>query len=78
MKDLKRPKMSSNEVIEDMRRRGFRIGYRSLTIGFEKGIYPFIRLMGVGESGRKSFLILRKEYEKWADENIGGYIEEAV
>lgn len=69
---MAKPKMTTAEVMQDMRRRNFSITYYSLIDGAEAGIFPFVRVLGEGKTGRKNLLILRREYEQWADEFLGG------
>ena len=71
---MEKPRMNVKDVMDDMRRRGYRIGYSGLLYGFALGLYPFMKLLNVSPNGRNNFLIMRKEYEAWADENIGGYL----
>ena len=70
--------MNVAEVMNDMRRRGFKISYRTLASGIERDAYPFAMLISESKNGRRQFLILRKVYERWADENLGGYVKEAA
>ena len=63
-------KMTTKEVCDDMRRRGCKIGEPSLRRGIELGLYPFGNLTNTGTTGRRVFLILRSNYEKWAAENL--------
>jgi hypothetical protein len=67
-----RPKMTINEVIGDMRERGFRISQQRFTKCAHQGVFPFVTLIQTSED-RQSFLIFRKNYEEWADEYLGGY-----
>jgi hypothetical protein len=67
-------KMSLSEVMNDMRRRGCKISYGSLVSGADSGAYPFIKLLRVSENGRRTNLILRCVYERWAEEHLGGYM----
>jgi len=63
-------KMTTKEVCDDMRRRGCKIGEPALRQGIELGLYPFGTLVCTGETGRRVFLILRVNYEKWAAEHL--------
>lgn len=69
---MPKPKMTTDEVLKDMRSRNFSISFYTLMGGIENGLFPFIRVLGVGKTGRKNLLILRKDYEQWADEFLGG------
>lgn len=64
-------KMTHKAVMEDLRTRGFHIGLAAISKNIKNGVFPFGSVINVGPSGRVTTLILRKNYEKWADENIG-------
>ena len=70
--------MNVAEVMNDMRRRGFKISYGSLASGIESGVYPFAEVISVSKNGRRQYLIFRKDYEFWADGKLGGYVKEAA
>ena len=66
------PKMTLANVCDDMRRRGMSISHKSLSNGIVSGLFPFGKLVCESEAtGRRTFLILRKDYTRWADENLG-------
>jgi hypothetical protein len=67
-----KPKMTINEVIGDMRERGFKISQQRFTKCAKQGVFPFVTLFQESEE-KKSFLIFRRDYEAWADEYLGGY-----
>lgn len=67
---MQKPKMTTREVMEDMRRRDFSISYQTFMDGISAGIFPFVKVLGTGETGRKNLLILRRDYETWADEYL--------
>ena len=62
--------MTLNDVMLDMRRRGLRMTLRSISSGIKCGAFPFGKVIGVGETGRTTFLIIRSDYEQWADANL--------
>ena len=64
-------KMTHAEVAADLRSRGFSIGLATISRNIQSGIFPFGKVINKGASGRVTTLILRPEYERWADENIG-------
>lgn len=70
---MNKPKMTLQDVFDDMKKRGFLLNYRSFQSGLEQGMFPFVRILGVGPSGRRTYMIFRKDYEIWADEYLGGY-----
>lgn len=67
---MKRAKLTVNEAMAEMRERGLSIGPKTFYQGMENGLFPFVRVMGIGNTGRRNLLILRKDFEKWCDENL--------
>lgn len=67
-----KPRMTLQEVLTEMRRRGMSIGQATLADMIEAGKVPFATMIGYGDTGRRSFLIMRKDFERWADEYLGG------
>lgn len=65
------PRMTHKEVMEDLRARGFKIGLAAVSKNLQDGTFPFGAVIHRGPSGRVTTLILRKDYENWADEHIG-------
>lgn len=70
-------RMTLNEVLADLRSRGFSIGVKTLSDGIQQGAFPFGRVVSVSEHGIRNILILRKDYESWADEYVGPVITPA-
>lgn len=68
---MAKPRMTINDVCRDMRSRGMGLTHKTVTDGIASGLFPFGRLLTTNPSGRRTFLILRKDYEAWADENLG-------
>lgn len=67
-----KPRMTVNDVLQEMRQRGMSIGQETLANGIADGTFPFGKVMGIGKAGRRNFLILRADFEKWADVYLGG------
>ena len=61
------PKMTINEVVADMRSIGMKVGHGTVSDGIVSGLFPFGKLLAESPSGRRTFIILRKEYEKWKE-----------
>ena len=66
------PRMTLKEVADDMRSRGFGLAPQTIADRIEDGTLPFGKITGVGGSGRRTFIIFRKDYESWAAEYLGG------
>ena len=67
----KKGRMTLDDVIVDLRSRGCPINKKVLSDLLKNGTFPFATVLNVGKTGRTSFLILRPQYEAWANENIG-------
>ena len=66
-----KPRMTVNDVLQEMRQRGMSIGQGTLSDGIADGTFPFGKVMGIGKAGRRNFLILRADFEKWAAAYLG-------
>ena len=64
-------RMTLDDVLSDMRSRGCPMGKKILSDLIKNGTFPFGTIVSVGKTGRTSFVILRPQYEEWADKNIG-------
>lgn len=64
------PRMTIKEVADDMRRRGMGMAYKTIAANIENGTFPFGTVVSTGETGRRTFVILRRNYEDWADKYL--------
>lgn len=64
-------RMTLHDVCVDMRKRGFKIKEMTLSESLAAGVFPFGTLINTGVSGRRTYMILRYQYEAWADEHLG-------
>ncbi|MBR2311111.1 MAG: hypothetical protein IKA47_11365 [Oscillospiraceae bacterium] len=69
----KSPRMRVDDVLEDMRANGMSISKAALCHCLREGIFPFAHIIGIGPTGRADFLIMRKDYEEWAEEYLYNY-----
>lgn len=60
-----------NDVLAEMRKRGMPIGQVTLSDGIADGTFPFGKVISTGKAGRRTFLILRRDFEKWAETYLG-------
>ncbi len=67
-------RMTLLDVCADLRSRGMGLTQKTVSDCIESGVFPFGRILSVSPNGRRTFLILGKDYEAWADENIGPVI----
>ena len=64
------PRMTLDDVLADMRAHGMSMQKQLLSECLKQGIFPFAHILGIGPTGRTTFLILRRDYQKWADEYL--------
>lgn len=67
------PRMTLDEVLEDMRSSGMSIGKEVLSHCLKNGVFPFGHVVGTSPTGRDAILIMRKDYESWAKEYLVPY-----
>lgn len=67
---MKKPRMTLDDVLEDMRSRGLPMGKKTLYECLKRGMYSWATLISTGPTGRNSYLIMRRDYEKWAEEYL--------
>lgn len=60
--------ISATQAVQILRERGIRMSVPRLIHGIEAGYYSFGRVIGVGESGRRTVEIYRKDFEEWMEE----------
>lgn len=63
-------KMTLREVQLDLRSRGLRMSQVTIAESIRNGTFTFGSVLGVGATGRTTFLIIRSDYEKWAAEKF--------
>lgn len=66
----KSPRMTLDEVLEDMRAHGMKMGKALLTECLKQNVFPFCKNVTM-ESGQNNFIIMRRDYNEWADEYYG-------
>lgn len=66
-----KPRMTLNEVLAQMRKRGMAMGQETLSNGIADGTFPFGKVVSIGKTGRRNFLILRADFERWAKTYLG-------
>lgn len=64
------PRMTLDDVLADMRAHGMSMEKGALSHCLKEGIFPFAHILSTGPTGRTHFLIMRKDYEKWANEYL--------
>lgn len=63
-------KMTLDDVVLDMRDRGMKMGKKTLADAIESGYFPFGKVISTGANGVRNILIMRKDYENWADQYL--------
>ena len=68
---MKKPTMSVNEVMSDMRSLGMSMSNKKFNQAIDSGCFPFVKVLGVSDAtGRRTILIMRKDYEDWVEEYL--------
>ena len=65
---MKKPRMTLDDVLLDMRELGMKMNKKHISQCMKDGTFPFGKVISVGPTGRTTFLIMRKDYERWANE----------
>lgn len=65
-----KPTMTIKEVYDDLREHGFKTSFRRLSDGIASGLYPFGSVLNIGETGKRTFQILRVDYENWKAKTV--------
>lgn len=68
--EVKKPRMTLDDVLADMRSKGMPMEKRVLSECLKKGVFPFATVLGISPTGRANFLIMRRDYEQWAKEYL--------
>ena len=66
------PRMTLDDVLNDMRSKGMPMSKKSLCECLKQGVFPWAHTIGTGPNGRNNYLIMRRDYEAWASEYLGG------
>ena len=61
------PRMTLDDVLTDMRAHGMKMGKELLTRCLEENVFPFSKNV-VLEGGHNNFIIMRRDYNAWAEE----------
>ena len=68
--EVKKPRMTLDDVLADMGSKGMPMEKRVLSECLKKGVFPFATVLGISPTGRANFLIMRRDYEQWAEEYL--------
>lgn len=59
--------MTVDEMLRDIRKHGISISQKTFDAYLENGLMPFVKIINTGRTGRRTFFIVRKEYEVWIE-----------
>lgn len=62
--------MNVNEVMNDMREHGLRMSPEKFNLMVDAGMLPFVKVLRISPNGRRTQVILRKDYEDWRKEKL--------
>ena len=68
---ITKQRLNTEELMSELRVRGLPISHKTLMEGIDKGLFPFVQILGISPTGRKRMLILRSDFESWAKEKLG-------
>lgn len=57
--------MTVNEVLGDMRKNGIRMSPKKFNFMTDAGMLPFVKVVSVSAGGRRTQVIMRREYNAW-------------
>ncbi len=63
--DMDKLTMTVNETMDDMRRNGIRMSPKKFNFMVDSGMFPFVKIVRVNTTGRRTQLIMRQEYQNW-------------
>lgn len=66
----KTPTMTLAQVYHELRAAGIKSSPQRIAAGIERGAFPFGEVSCVGESGRRTFLIWRVDFEAWLESKL--------
>ena len=70
---MAKPKMTLEEACREMRKRGMRMSTKSLADWIAMcECHPFGKVLSVSSTGVRNILILRHDFEAWAETYLGG------
>ena len=64
------PRMTLEDVVVDMRSHGISINKKTLSECLKQGVFPFASIVSISPTGRANFMIMRRDYQKWAEEYL--------
>ena len=67
---MEKQTMTIREVYEDLRNSGFKSSPQKISDGIVSGLYPFGQVLNIGETGKRTFQILRTDYEVWKQRTV--------
>lgn len=66
----KKPTMTIAQVYQELRAAGIKSSPQRISAGIESGSFPFGEVSAVGDSGRRTFLIWRVDFENWLESKL--------
>ena len=64
------PTMTLAQVYHELREAGIKSSPQRIAAGIESGALPFGEVSFVGDTGRRSFLIWRVDFEAWLESKL--------
>jgi hypothetical protein len=62
--------MNVKEVMADMRQNGMKISQKKFNLMVDAGLLPFVKVLAIGECGKRTQVIRRRDYEAWRNKEL--------
>lgn len=61
-------RMTLEAVRTELGKHGMHMGNKAIAECIEQGIFPFGTVISTGKTGRRTFIIMKADFEKWLEE----------
>ena len=61
-------RMTLEDVVQELRRHGISMSKKTLADGTSQRVFPFGQEIRTGKTGRRTFIIMKADFEKWLEE----------
>lgn len=68
-------RLTLEDVRKDMNSKGMRVSNKTIADSIESGIFPFGKILRKSDSGIRTIIIMRKDYEEWIDHYCSGEVK---
>lgn len=61
-------RMTLEAVRAELGKHGMHMGNKAIAECIERGIFPFGTVISTGKTGRRTFIIMKADFDKWLEE----------